>query len=196
MPLLRTEKVHGVQCKFYDGDVVKVGTTAARFTIKVPADEASWFSTRLRTELIKRKLAEAAELPVDEAGEAAMAAKAAEVAKAAERRAASKEAAAAASSPRKKAAAALEQAMSHAQLAEKQYEVAEVQAKVARVWKAASTLRWPRRLQRLCKRWTRSCSEGHRPRRCEPSPPSPGVFQHHPLHVRQPERTPQPNKVV
>jgi len=141
MPLLRTEKVHGVQCKFYDGDVVKVGTTAARFTIKVPADEASWFSTRLRTELIKRKLAEAAELPVDEAGEAAMAAKAADVAKAAERRAASKEAAsAAASSPRKKAAAALEQAMSHAQLAEKQYEVAEVQAKVARVWKAASTL--------------------------------------------------------
>ena len=87
--------MHGVQCKFYDGDVVKVGTTAARFTIKVPADEASWFSTRLRTELIKRKLAEAAELPVDEAGEAAMAAKAAEVAKAAERRAASKEAASA-----------------------------------------------------------------------------------------------------
>ena len=77
MPLLRSETVHGVVCKFYDGCVVKVGTTAAaRFTIKVPADEATWFSTRLRAELIKRELATATELPVDEAGEAAMAAKA------------------------------------------------------------------------------------------------------------------------
>ena len=42
MPLLRSETVHGVVCKFYDGCVVKVGTTAAaRFTIKVPADEAT-----------------------------------------------------------------------------------------------------------------------------------------------------------
>ena len=195
MPLLRTEKVHGVQCKFYDGDVVKVGTTAARFTIKVPADEASWFSTRLRTELIKRKLAEAAELSVDEAGEAAMAAKAAEVAKAAERRAASKEAAAAASSPlgrRQQRRLSKRRAMRNSLKSSMRLQRCRPR------WQGSGKRRqpWPRRLQRLRKRWTRSCSEGHRPRRCEPSPPSPGVFQHHPLHVRQPERTPQPNKVV
>ena len=58
--------------------MVKVGTGAAsRFTIKVPTDEEWWFSTRLRAELVKRELATAADLPVDEVGEAAMAAKAA-----------------------------------------------------------------------------------------------------------------------
>lgn len=65
-------------CKFYDGGVVKVGTSAAsRFTVKVSADEESWFPTRLRAELIKRGLASASDLSVDEAGEAAMAAKSA-----------------------------------------------------------------------------------------------------------------------
>ena len=39
MPLLRTETIHGYVCKFYGGDVVKVGTTADRFTIKVLAEE-------------------------------------------------------------------------------------------------------------------------------------------------------------
>ena len=59
-----------------------VGTASDRFTIKVPADESSWVATRLRAELIKRELATATELPVDEAGEAAMAAKAEAVGKA------------------------------------------------------------------------------------------------------------------
>ena len=147
MPLLRSETVHGVVCKFYDGCVVKVGTTAAaRFTIKVPANEASWFSTRLRAELIKRELATATELPVDEAGEAAMAAKAEAVGKADTDRAAQLDAyLKAEASPRKQAAIALEQAASHAQLAEskrklaeKRLEVAQVRAKVAKVAQAAT----------------------------------------------------------
>ena len=144
MPLLRSETVHGVVCKFYDGCVVKVGTTAAaRFTIKVPADEATWFSTRLRAELIKRELATATELPVDEA---AMAAKAEAVGKADTDRAAQLDAyLKAEASPRKQAAIALEQAASHAQLAEskrklaeKRLEVAQVRAKVAKVAQAAT----------------------------------------------------------
>ena len=76
-------------CKFYDGGVVKVGTSAAsRFTVKVSADEESWFPTRLRAELIKRGLAPASDLSVNEAGEAAMAAKSAAAAKEAAKRAA------------------------------------------------------------------------------------------------------------
>ena len=148
MPLLRSETVHGVVCKFYDGCVVKVGTTAAaRFTIKVPTDEATWFSTRLRAELIKRELATATELPVvDEAGEAAMAAKAEAVGKTDTDRAAQLDAyLKAEASPRKQAAIALEQAASHAQLAEskrklaeKRLEVAQVRAKVAKVAQAAT----------------------------------------------------------
>ena len=64
MPCLRTETIHGVVCKFYDGGMVKVGTSAAsRFTVK-----ESWFPTRLRAELIKRGLASASDLSVDEAG--------------------------------------------------------------------------------------------------------------------------------
>ena len=36
MPLLRTELHEGLVCKFYDGGIVKVGTTAAdRFTIRL-----------------------------------------------------------------------------------------------------------------------------------------------------------------
>ena len=98
MPLLRTETVHGVVCKSYDGDIVKVGTTAAgRFTIKVPSDEEAWFPTRLRAELVKRELAIAAELAVDETDqrrtdEAAMAAKAAAAKEEADKRAAWKQA--------------------------------------------------------------------------------------------------------
>ena len=95
MPCLRTETVHGVVCKFYeDGGIVKVGTTAAcRFTIK----DSRWRPTRSAgfqrgcgqtAELITRELAMADELPVDEDGEAAMAAKAAATAKEAERRSA------------------------------------------------------------------------------------------------------------
>ena len=74
MPLLSTEKIHGTVCKFYDGGLVKVGTTADRFTIRVPADESSWVATRARAELIERELSTADDLPMDEAGEAAMAA--------------------------------------------------------------------------------------------------------------------------
>ena len=59
MPVVKEDRVHGHVCKFYDGGVVKVGTSTARFTIKVPAGEAWWFSTRLRAELIKRELAKA-----------------------------------------------------------------------------------------------------------------------------------------
>ena len=134
MPCLRTETIHGVVCKFYDGGVVKVGTGAAsRFTIKVPADEQVWLSTRLRAELIKRELATAAELAVDEVGETAMAAKAAAAAKEAERRAAWKKLVADdAADPRRQAVAALE-AAEHSEriaghkraLAEKNLELAE-----------------------------------------------------------------------
>ena len=36
MPLLRTEEHEGLVCKFYDGGVGKVGTTAAeRFTMRL-----------------------------------------------------------------------------------------------------------------------------------------------------------------
>ena len=134
MPCLRTETIHGVVCKFYDGGVVKVGTSAAsRFTIKVPADEESWSSTRLRAELIKRELATADDLSVDEAGKAAMEAKAAATAKEADKRAAWKQAVAdKAADPRQQAAAALE-AAEHSErvaghkraLAEKNLELAE-----------------------------------------------------------------------
>ena len=78
-------------CEFYDGGVIRVGTTAAcRFTINMAADEELWFSTRLRGQniLITHELAAADELPVDEAGEVAMAAKAAAAVKEAEKRAA------------------------------------------------------------------------------------------------------------
>ena len=82
--------IHGYECKFYDGDVVKVGTTADRFTIKVPAEESSWVATRLRAELIARELATAEELPMGEVGEAAMAAKATAKARGAASKAATK----------------------------------------------------------------------------------------------------------
>ena len=53
MPLLRTEEHEGLVCKFYDGGVVKVGTTAAdRFTIRLKEDED--FPTRLKEELEER----------------------------------------------------------------------------------------------------------------------------------------------
>ena len=115
---LREETVHGWSCKFYNGGVVKVGTKATRFTLKVPTDEVSWFSTRLRAELIKRELATADELTVDEAGEAAMATKAAGAAAVAATKAALRKAVAdEAASPRKKAAARVEAAAHHEQLA-------------------------------------------------------------------------------
>jgi hypothetical protein len=108
---LRDETVHGWPCKFYANDVAKIGKKATRFTLKVPADEVSWFATRLRAELIRQELAVAAELPIDEAGEAVMAAKAAAAAKKAEQRTDSKQAAAErAASPRRKAVAKLEAA--------------------------------------------------------------------------------------
>ena len=75
MPLLREEKIHGWPCKFYDNGVVMVGTTADRFSIKLLADEGAWFATKLRAELVARELATEEELPIDEAGEAAMATK-------------------------------------------------------------------------------------------------------------------------
>ena len=134
MPLLREETIHGVICKFYDGGVVKVGTKADRFTIRVPADEASWFATRLRAELIERELATADELPMDEAGEAAMEAKAAANSREAAKKAAWKTLAAQQkASPRRKAAAALEAAEHHAAIAEQKRRLAEGQAKLAGV---------------------------------------------------------------
>ena len=54
MPLLRSEEHEGLVCKFYDGGVVKVGTTAAdRFTIRLKDDDD--FLTRLNAELEKRR---------------------------------------------------------------------------------------------------------------------------------------------
>ena len=53
MPLLRTEEHEGLACNFYDGGVVKVGTTAAgRFTIRLKDDED--FPKRLKKELEER----------------------------------------------------------------------------------------------------------------------------------------------
>ena len=128
----RKETIHNVECKWYDGGTVVIGTTTARFTIKVPADEVSWFSTRLRAELVKRELATADELPLDEAGEAAI-----EAAKKAARK---KAVAAQAASPRRKTAAALEAAENAAMraeqkrsLAESEHKLAEVTSKVAKV---------------------------------------------------------------
>ena len=126
MPLQHDETVHGWPCKFYANDVVKVGTKATRFTLKVPADEGSWFATRLRAELIRRELAVAAELPTDGAGEAAMAAKAAAAAKQAAQLAASKQIAAdRAASPRWKAAAKVEAAVHHEMIAGQKRKLAE-----------------------------------------------------------------------
>ena len=102
MPLLRQEVVLGWPCKFYDNGVVKVGTTAAvRFTVRTSAGEH--FASLLRAELIKRKLADAEALPVDVAGEAALARNAAA---AAQRKAANKAATAAARAEREAALAA------------------------------------------------------------------------------------------
>lgn len=137
----RKETIHNVECKWYDGGTVVIGTTTARFTIKVPTDEVWWFSTRLRAELIKRELATADELPLDEPGEAAMAAKAAAAADEAAKKAARQTAVARqAASPRRKTAAALEAAEKAAMraeqkrsLAESQLKLAEVKAKVAKV---------------------------------------------------------------
>ena len=148
---LREETVHGWSCKFYNGGVVKVGTKATRFTLKVPTDEVSWFSTRLRAELIKRELATADELTVDEAGEAAMATKAAGAAAVAATKAALRKAVAdEAASPRKKAAARVEAAAHHEQLAAAKRTQAEcdlaqagldsLRAKVARVAPLAAQL--------------------------------------------------------
>ena len=53
MPLLRTEEHEGLKCRFYDGGVVMVGTTAAdRFTIRLKDDDD--FPTRLKEELEER----------------------------------------------------------------------------------------------------------------------------------------------
>ena len=54
MPLLRTEEHEGLVCKFYDGGVVMVGTTAAeRFTIRLKDDDN--FLMRLKKELEERR---------------------------------------------------------------------------------------------------------------------------------------------
>ena len=139
MPLLCQEKIHGWPCKFYDSGVVMVGTTADRFSIKLPSDEGAWFATRLRAELIERELATAEELPIDEAGEAAMAAK-----KAAKTRARATKAALKttinAEAVQARAAAALaraeldvETAPLKRDIAEKKFELAQKEAKVAKL---------------------------------------------------------------
>ena len=130
MPLLRTETIHGWVCKFYDNGTVMVGTTSDRFAIKVATDEASWFATRLRTELIKRELVAANELPVDESGETMLAAKSAANARAAAQKAAAKKAAA---SPAKKAAARLEAAQHHERIAGHKRQLAELGVKHAKL---------------------------------------------------------------
>ena len=57
MPLLRTEVHEGLVCRFYDGVVVMVGTTAAdRFTIRLKDGED--FPTRLKKELEERSARE------------------------------------------------------------------------------------------------------------------------------------------
>ena len=54
MPLLRTELHEGLVCKFYDGGIVKVGTTAAdRFTIRLKDGDV--LQTRLQQELEERR---------------------------------------------------------------------------------------------------------------------------------------------
>jgi hypothetical protein len=53
MPLLRTEEHEGLVCKFYDGGVVMVGTTAAdRFTVRLK--DGDDFATRLKEKLKER----------------------------------------------------------------------------------------------------------------------------------------------
>ena len=53
MPLLRTEEHEGLVCRFYDGGVVMVGTTAAdRFTIRLK--DGDDFPTRLQNALRER----------------------------------------------------------------------------------------------------------------------------------------------
>ena len=109
-----------------------VGTDSDRFTIKVPPDESSWVATRIRAELIKRELAAAEELPVDEAGEIAMAAKATAKTLASNAAAAKKAAKkAAAANPVNKAAAALEAAQHHEKIAEQKRRFAEGNLQVA-----------------------------------------------------------------
>ena len=134
MPLLRTETIHGWPCKFYDNGRVNVGTRAAdRFTINLPADEEPWFSTKLRAELIERELATAEELPVDEAGEAAMAAKAAAKEHKTVQSAAAKKVAAS-TAAKEKAAAAVEAGKydeSMARLKRKRAENTHIKAKMA-----------------------------------------------------------------
>ena len=143
MPLLRTETIHGVSCKFYDNAVVMLGTTTDRFSLHMPADQSSWFSTRLRAELIRRELATADELVVDEAGEAAMAACNAAKARKTASKAASK-VAREANIKKERLAAALDAAKQNEanaglkrQLAQGRLNIADMQVKVA---KAATPL--------------------------------------------------------
>ena len=118
-------------CKFYDGGVVKVGTASDRFTMRVPAEDESWVATRVRAELINRELAAADELPMDEAGEAAMAAKSTAVAQEAAKKATWKRLVAAEKAcPTRKAAAALEAAEHHVAVAEQKRQLAESTAKL------------------------------------------------------------------
>ena len=131
MPLLRKDTIHGWRCSFYDNDRVMVGTSArSRFPLNVPADETSWFATRLRAELIERELATAEELPMDEDGEAAMAACNAAKLHAAALTAASK-VARQADSKRARLEAALEAAMHHEETAGVKRERAELELQLA-----------------------------------------------------------------
>ena len=128
--LLREETIHGFICKFYDSGVVKVGTAADRFTIRVPDGESSWVATRLRAELIERELATAEELPMDEDGEAAMAASNTAKLQAADLAAASK-VAREAESKRARLEAALDAAKHHEETAGLKRERAELKLQLA-----------------------------------------------------------------
>ena len=140
MPLLRTETIHGWPCKFYDDGLVKVGTKADRFTIRVPVGEGAWFAARLRAKLIEKELATAEELPMDEAGEAAMAACNAAKLHAAALTAASK-IAREADSKRGRLEAALDAAMHHEETAGLKRERAELKLQLAEGHHSMATTR-------------------------------------------------------
>ena len=54
MPLLKSEQHYGFTCKFYDGGIVKVGSSAAaRFTFKPKPDQG--FDKQLLSELVRQK---------------------------------------------------------------------------------------------------------------------------------------------
>ena len=128
--------MHGWPCKFYADDVVKVGTKATRFTLKVPADEVSWFATTQVTCRADQTRAGRGGRAPDRSGRRGChgRAKAAAAAKQAAQLAASKQITAGrAASPRRKAAAKVEGAVHHEMIAGQKRKLAEAELKYAKV---------------------------------------------------------------